>query len=145
MALMFRLFGDEIYDPFLSMVSRCPVLNTPTDWKETPEAHVFTLDLPGLKKEEENVEVDDERVLKIYGERKEEKDDENDKWHRRERCRGKFRRSFELPENSKTDGVKASMENGVLAATVPKQEVKKAAKKMIPFICHFLIQKINLI
>ncbi|KAE8718203.1 17.5 kDa class I heat shock protein [Hibiscus syriacus] len=132
MALMSQLFGDEIYDPFLSMVNRCPVLNTPTDWKETPEAHVIMSDLPGLKKDEVNVEVDDERVLKIYGERKEEKDDANDKWHRMERCRGKFRRSFELPENAKTDGVKASMENGVLVVTVPKQEVKKPAKKMVP-------------
>ncbi|KAE8697126.1 17.5 kDa class I heat shock protein [Hibiscus syriacus] len=131
MPFMSQLLGDEIYDPFLSMVNRCPVLNTPTDWKEIPEAHVFISDLPGLKKEEVNVEVDDERVLKIYGERKEEKYDKNDKWHRMERCRGKFRRSFELPENAKTDGVKASMENGVMVVTVPKQEVKKPAKKMI--------------
>lgn len=133
MALISQLFGDEIYDPFLSMLNKCPVLNTPTDWKETPEAHVLISDLPGLNKKEVNVEVDDERVLKIYGERKEEeeKDDKNVNWHRVERCRGEFRRSFRLPENVKTDGVKASMEDGVLVVTVPKQEVKKPKKKMI--------------
>ncbi|OMO69118.1 hypothetical protein COLO4_29234 [Corchorus olitorius] len=131
MALISQLFGDEIYDPFLTMINKCPVLNTPTDWKETPEAHVFISDLPGLKKEEVKVEVDDERVLKITGERKVEKDDKNDKWHRVERCRGKFQRSFRLPETAKTDEIKASMEDGVLVVTVPKQEVKKPERKLI--------------
>ncbi|XP_031265099.1 class I heat shock protein-like [Pistacia vera] len=131
MSLIPKLLGDEPFDPFLSMVNQCPVLNTPTDWKETPEAHVFTADLPGLKKEEVKVEVDEGRVLQISGERNVEKDDKNDKWHRVERCRGKFLRRFRLPENAKTDEVKASMENGVLVVTIPKQEVKKPEKKVI--------------
>ncbi|GLU11374.1 hypothetical protein SLE2022_281270 [Rubroshorea leprosula] len=131
MALVSQFFDDEIYDPFLSMINKCPVLNTPTDWKETPDAHVFIADLPGLKKEEVKVEVDDGRVLKISGERNVEKDDENDKWHRVERCRGKFLRRFRLPENAKTDEIKASMENGVLKVTIPKQEVRKPEKKVI--------------
>ncbi|KAJ0053798.1 hypothetical protein Pint_02871 [Pistacia integerrima] len=131
MSLIPKLLGDEPFDPFLSMVNQCPVLNTPTDWKETPEAHVFTADLPGLKKEEVKVEVDEGRVLQISGERNVEKDGKNDKWHRVERCRGKFLRRFRLPENAKTDEVKASMENGVLVVTIPKQEVKKPEKKVI--------------
>ncbi|XVF20645.1 hypothetical protein REPUB_Repub12eG0019100 [Reevesia pubescens] len=51
--------------------------------------------------------------------------------HRVERYRGKFHRSFRLPENAKTDEVKALMENGVLVVIVPKQEVKKLEKKVI--------------
>ena len=43
----------------------------------------------------------------------------------------KFLCSFRLPENTKTDEVKASMENGVLTMTVPKEEVKKAEIKAI--------------
>lgn len=132
MALISQVFGNEILDPFLSMINKCPVLNTPTDWKESPEAHVFIADLPGLNKEEVNVQVvDDGRVLQISGERKEEKGDENVKWHIGERFRGKFLRRFRFPKNAKTDEVKASMENGMLTVTVPKQEPKKPERRVI--------------
>ncbi|XVE95459.1 hypothetical protein REPUB_Repub02eG0099400 [Reevesia pubescens] len=50
--------------------------------------------------------------------------------HRVERCRSKFHRSFRLLENAKIDEVKASMENGVVVVTVPKQEVNKPEKKV---------------
>ncbi|KAK0570533.1 hypothetical protein LWI29_002851 [Acer saccharum] len=106
-------------------------VNTRVDWKETPEAHVFKADLPGLKKEEVKVEVEDDRVLLISGERNVEKEDKNDTWHRMERNSRKFSRRFRLPENVKMDQIKALMENGVLTVTVPKQEVKKPDVKAI--------------
>ncbi|XP_068636136.1 18.1 kDa class I heat shock protein-like [Aristolochia californica] len=102
--------------------------NTRIDWKETPEAHIFKADLPGLKKEEVKVEVEEGRVLQISGERSKEKEEKNDKWHRVERSSGKFLRRFRLPENAKVDQVKAAIENGVLTVTVPKEEVKKKAE-----------------
>lgn len=105
--------------------------NTRIDWKETPEAHVFKADLPGIKKEEVKVEVEEGRVLQISGERSKEKEEKNEKWHRVERSSGKFLRRFRLPENAKVDEVKASMENGVLTVTVPKEEVKKPDVKAI--------------
>ncbi|KAF9601355.1 hypothetical protein IFM89_019087 [Coptis chinensis] len=105
--------------------------NTRIDWKETPEAHIFKADLPGFKKEEVKVEVEEGRVLQISGERNKEKEEKNDTWHRVERKSGSFLRRFRLPENAKVDEVKASMENGVLTVTVPKEEVKKSEVKSV--------------
>ncbi|KAL0282871.1 UNVERIFIED_CONTAM: class I heat shock protein [Sesamum radiatum] len=108
----------DIWDPF----ERCPFLKTVAnlpssarettafadahvDWKETPEAHVFKVDVPGLKKEEVKVEVEDGRVLQISGERSRElQEEKNEKWHRVERSKGRFLRRFRLPENAKLGG-----------------------------------------
>ncbi|XP_004294286.1 PREDICTED: 18.1 kDa class I heat shock protein-like [Fragaria vesca subsp. vesca] len=135
---IFDPFPLDLWDPFkdfqfpsssLSTFSdfsreNSAFVNTRIDWKETPEAHVFKADIPGLKKEEVKVEIEDDRVLQISGERKIE-EDKNDTWHRVERSSGKFSRRFRLPENAKVDEIKAAMENGVLSVTVPKVEVKK--------------------
>jgi HSP20 family protein len=101
------------------------------DWKETPEAHVFKADVPGLKKEEVKVEVDDGNMLQISGERNKEQEEKSDTWHRVERSSGKFMRRFRLPDNAKTEQIKASMENGVLTVTVPKEEAKKPDAKPV--------------
>ncbi|CAN6460704.1 unnamed protein product [Victoria cruziana] len=106
-------------------------VNTMIDWKETPQAHVFKADLPGLRKEEVKVEIEEGRVLQISGERTKEIEENNDSWHRVERSQGKFLRRFRLPENAKVDQVKAAMEHGVLTVTVPKEEVKKPEVKSI--------------
>ncbi|XP_065872597.1 17.8 kDa class I heat shock protein-like [Euphorbia lathyris] len=140
---IFDPFSLDVWDPFqdfpmASLVPRSELSNETTafantriDWKETPEAHVFKADLPGLKKEEVKVEVEEGQVLQISGERSRDKEEKNDKWHRVERSSGKFLRRFRLPENAKVDEVKASMENGVLTVTVPKEEVKKPDVKAI--------------
>lgn len=107
------------------------IANTRVDWKETPQAHVFSVDLPGLKKEDVKVEVEDGRVLQISGEKTKEQEQKDDRWHRIERSTGKFMRRFRLPENAKMDQVKAAMENGVLTVTVPKEEDKKPQVKSI--------------
>lgn len=88
--------------------------NIHIDWKETPEAHVFNADLPGLKKEQVRVEIKDGKVLQISRERNVEKEDKNKTRHRVERSSRRNRG-----------------ENEVLAVTVPKEDVKKPDIKAI--------------
>jgi HSP20 family protein len=134
---IFDPFALDVWDPFKDFPfpefsrENSAFVSTKIDWKETPEAHVFKADLPGLKKEEVKVEVEDDRVLQISGERNVEKEDKNDTWHRVERSSGKFLRRFRLPENAKMDQIKAAIDNGVLTVTVPKVEMKKPDVKAI--------------
>ncbi|KAK3408822.1 18.1 kDa class I heat shock protein [Eucalyptus grandis] len=141
---VFDPFSRDIWDPFegfgLAAAVQPPsggdreaaaIANARIDWKETPEGHVFKVDLPGLKKEEVKVEVEDGRVLQISGERRREQEEKTDKWHRVERSSGRFARRFRLPENVRLDEVRANMENGVLTVVVPKAEEKKPEVKAI--------------
>jgi HSP20 family protein len=141
---VFDPFSLDLWDPFDMFRSIVPsaassggsetaaFANARVDWKETPEAHVFKADLPGVKKEEVKVEVEDGNVLVISGKRScREEEHKNDKWHRVERSSGQFMRRFRLPENAKVDEVKAGLENGVLTVTVPKTEVRKPEVKAI--------------
>ena len=95
---------------------------TPADVKEYPNSYVFVLDMPGLKSADIKVQVEEDNMLTISGERKREEDKEEAgaKYVRMERRVGKLMRKFVLPENANTDAISAVCKDGVLTVTVEK-------------------------
>lgn len=95
------------------------------------------VELPGIRKEDVKVTVNDENVLTIKGEKKREEtveDKEGDRSYVRvERSFGEFTRSFVLPDTVKSDSVAAKYENGVLNLTLEKVEPKKPKEVEIEF------------
>ncbi|XP_042507603.1 17.9 kDa class II heat shock protein-like [Macadamia integrifolia] len=94
--------------------------STPVDIKEFPNSYVFIIDMPGLKSGDIKVQVEDDNVLLISGERKREEEKDGAKYVMMERRVGKFMRKFVLPENANTDAISAICQDGVLTVTVQK-------------------------
>ncbi|KAJ0592219.1 putative small heat shock protein HSP20 [Helianthus annuus] len=93
---------------------------TPADVKEYPNSYVFIVDMPGLKSGDIKVQVEDDNVLVISGERNREEEKEGVKYVRMERRIGKLMRKLALPENANTDKISAICQDGVLTVTVEK-------------------------
>jgi HSP20 family protein len=97
-----RFFADEYKDAEKGVESLATWYPT-TDIYETKDEYVFKLEVAGLDKEDINVEFCD-NTLSIKGERKEEKEVEEENYHRVERFSGTFKRSFTITKG--TDGGK---------------------------------------
>jgi HSP20 family protein len=94
------------------------------DIYENKDNIVLEAELPGMKPEDVNISIEN-NVLTVHGERKFEKKDDKDNFHRVERSYGSFTRSFTLPPTVSAENVDAEFENGILRLTMAKREEAK--------------------
>lgn len=124
-----RLFGQH----FGRMGWREEEGVTPATWApvvdiyETSGQVVLKAELPGLKREDIDIQLHD-NILTLKGERKWEKDLQEEHCHLRECAYGTFQRSFTLPAAIRQEGIEAVFRDGVLEIFLPKVEEAKARK-----------------
>jgi HSP20 family protein len=129
-----RLAGDPLamFDQLFGNVgtrSSASLMRAPeTDVVETEREIRVQVEMPGLKRD--NIEVDVENnVLTIRGEKREERTEgQEGRYHLAERRWGTFARSFVLPRDVDADNIQASFEDGVLTVTIPKSEKARRRK-----------------
>ncbi|MDO9424765.1 MAG: Hsp20/alpha crystallin family protein [Methylobacter sp.] len=126
---------DDFFDDFLSR--RWPRL---LDWNVStlteigvPKVDILDHDndievqaaLPGVKKEDLNVSINNQTITIRSSTKEEKKEEEKGKYFRREISRGEFQRTLSLPDNVDGDKAKASFKDGILKVTIPKSEKGK--------------------
>ena len=143
---MDRLFGQLGFGLSPSMRSMlgdglwggAPGLAEPALW--SPQVELFRrgdslvvrADLPGVKKDDLHLEVDD-GVLTLSGERRDQREENRDGFYRSERSYGQFYRAIPLPEGTDPEQCQATFEDGVLEVTLaaPKPEERKPKRIQI--------------
>lgn len=95
------------------------------DISETDTEYVIKGEIPGVKKEDVKITLEN-GLITLRGERKQEKEEKDKKFHRIERSYGSFVRSFRLPDNVDENAVKAEFKDGMINVTLPKTAKSKA-------------------
>ena len=127
LSLWEQFFGDSMFTDLFDTGFRYPAVDI---YEKDGKVHIDA-EVPGIKKENLKVEIND-GILTISGEIKEEKEDKDKKYYRTERRYGTFQRSFTLGENIDEDSIDAKFENGILHITLPiRKEEKKENVKTI--------------
>jgi len=119
-----NLFNDKFYPTLYRNSSQMKV-----DIKENEKEFVFEAELPGTKKEEMSIHIDDDR-LTISVQKNVQTDEEKDNYIRKERSYSSMTRSFSI-SNVETESVNAKFENGILFITLPKKQQKAIKSKQI--------------
>ena len=126
---------NRLFDTFLGNGGRTDV-RAPRRWVpamdlvETDDHLVLRADLPGLSKDDVEIEVKD-NVLTVSGERKAEHEEKADGFYRVERAFGAFSRSLTLPQGMDADSINAEFTDGVLEIRIPKPEERKPHRVQI--------------
>jgi HSP20 family protein len=109
-----RLFSDPGLRPWTPAV----------DIVETEDELTFRADLPGMKQEDIDVQIEN-GTLTLKGSRKFEQEEKEKGYHRIERSYGSFTRAFSLPDTVDTEKAKASYKDGVLQIVFARREAAK--------------------
>ena len=119
----FDLFGDMFDDPFFASNDNKMMK---TDIKENDNNFELEIDLPGFKKDNIKMSIDD-GYLTINAKQEDNKDekDKHGKYVRRERYFGECSRSFYIGDDIKEEDIKAKYKNGTIRVEIPKKEEKK--------------------
>lgn len=121
-----RIFGRTTTRPEPDREMLATADWTPSvDISETDTAYLVKGEIPGVKKEDVRVTIQDS-MLTIQGERKQEKEEKGKKFHRIERSYGSFVRSFRVPDDVDENKVKAEFKDGMINVTLPKSAKAKA-------------------
>lgn len=100
-----------------------------TDVKENENAYIVESDLPGINREDIDVNIGD-GILTVKAERKYEDSDETGGYIRRERAYGSFERSFNISDID-VDKIDAEFKNGVLTLTLPKKVIEEPKSRKL--------------
>ncbi len=127
---MFEDVFNERLTPFFSTMGSMITPTFKVDISEDEQAFFLSADIPGVRKEDVKVTMDED-VLCISAERSQEEDEKNKNYHRVERSWGSLSRSFTIGFNVDSENIKASYDNGVLKIVVPKKEPEPKKSKEI--------------
>ena len=122
-----RLFSSNMSGAFADEGIARGTWNPTVDIYENKDRIVIEADLPGMNLEDIHLTFGN-NVLTLSGERRFEKKDEADNYHRVERSYGSFTRSFAVQQTDSIEGVTAEYNNGTLRIDLPKREEVKARR-----------------
>lgn len=114
---------EKIFDAFSKNNSWSPA----TEIVDEEKAFILSMDIPGINKENLDIEVKENKLF-VSGERKQLERDERSGVVRSEKRYGKFSRVFTLPQNVNAELIEARFENGVLEIALPKEEKAQPRK-----------------
>lgn len=127
-----RTLEDRINQAFSSDLSKNVLsdFNPSVNTREGEFAYHIDVDLPGVKKEDISVKVEN-NVLTLKGERKSQKEVKKEDYYKMESSFGSFMRSFTIPDNVDAENIHAENKDGVLEIVLPKKEQKNKSAKQI--------------
>jgi HSP20 family protein len=131
--LLSPLFGSTGSDLWADLSDAAPALwSPPVEVFEKDDKLVVRAEIPGVSRENVNVDVTDD-ALTIQGERRQESEDRGEGFYRSERSYGRFLRTIPLPEGVDAEKAEAKFKDGVLEVTLPapKLERKRGRKLAI--------------